>query len=109
MPPLIPLAPYRAQGVDSASILWAIKVISRADVVCLLLDGEVGPNAEDQRVASYIQDSFKSAAIVLNKSDLLPGKSKRALEQYERGIREALKFMDHVPVVMTSALEGAPI
>ena len=86
--------------------MWAIKVIGRADIVCLLLDGEVGPTEEDQRVASYIQDSIKSAVIVLNKADLLPNKSDATLEQYEMSIRESLKFMDFVPVVMSSALQG---
>lgn len=98
---------FLVQGVDSTSILWAIKVIGRADVVCLLLDGAVGPMEEDSRVASYIQDSLRSAVIVLNKTDLLPNKSKKAMEQYEMGIRESLKFMSYVPVVLTSALKGA--
>lgn len=81
-------------------------MISRADVVCLLLDGEVGPLEEDQRVASYIQDSLRSAVIVLNKADLLPSKSRKAMVAYEQGIRNSLKFMDYVPIVKTSALKG---
>jgi len=75
-------------------------------VALLLIDGADGPVEADQKVASYIQENYKSVVIVINKWDLLASKTEKSLGEYQKIIRDSLKFFEYVPIVFISALKG---
>jgi len=93
------------RGIEKYSVLRALKAISRADVVLLLLDAVEGVTAQDMHVAGYIIEQSKSVVVLVNKWDLIE-KNTHTLHQYEEMVRSELKFMSYVPVMFVSALTG---
>ncbi len=93
------------QGIEKYSVLRALRSISRADVVLLLLDASTGVTEQDTHVAGYILDEAKSVIVLVNKWDLVEKDSYTMLE-YEKRVRNELKFMSWVPVLFISALSG---
>jgi len=90
-------------GVEKYSVLRALKAISRADVVLLIIDATEGVTAQDAHIAGYILEENKSVVVVNNKWDLIEKDSYTMLAHTAK-IREALKFMSYVPVLFISAL-----
>ncbi|MGD8736743.1 MAG: ribosome biogenesis GTPase Der, partial [Anaerolineae bacterium] len=93
------------QGIEKYSVLRAMKAISRADVVLLLLDAEDLVTAQDAHVAGYVLEEMRSIVVIVNKWDLVE-KDTYTMDAYTRQIRTDLKFLDYVPVLFISALTG---
>ena len=93
------------QGIEKYSVLRAIKAISRADVVMLLLDAQDVVTAQDAHVAGYILDENCSVVVLVNKWDVVE-KDTHTMDAYTERIRAELKFLDFVPVLFISALTG---
>jgi GTPase len=93
------------QGIEKYSVLRALRAISRANVVLLLIDGVDGVTAQDTHVAGYILDQAKSVIVVVNKWDLVE-KDTHTMPAYEAYVRRELRFMPYVPVLFVSALTG---
>ncbi len=93
------------RGIEKYSVMRAIKAISRADVVLLLIDAVDGVTDPDAHVAGYILEQAKSVVVVVNKWDLIE-KDTHTMAEYETRLRRDLKFMAYVPVVYISALTG---
>ncbi len=91
------------RGIEHYGVLRALKAISRADVVLLLIDAVDGVTEQDAHVAGYIRDEFKSVVVIVNKWDLIE-KDSYTLQQYEQRVRQELKFMPWVPMLFISAL-----
>jgi len=92
-------------GVEKYSSLRALKAIQRADVSLLLIDGTEGVTAQDAHIAGMILDKLKSVLLLVNKWDIVPAEI-RDIQAYGEHIRAGLKFLDFVPVLFISALEG---
>jgi len=99
------------RGVERYSVLRAFKAIQRADVALLMIDGVDGVTAQDAHVAGFILDEWASVVVLVNKwdavdKDIAGGGRADATAEYTRWVREALKFLDYVPVLYVSALTG---
>lgn len=84
------------------SIISAIKSIERAGVVLLVLDGEKGITAQDQRIADLTQEKKCACVIVLNKWDVVQ-KDYCTFDQYSAFIREKLRFLHYASILPVSA------
>jgi GTP-binding protein len=93
------------RGVERYSVLRAIKAIQRADVALLVIDGVDGVTAQDAHVASFILEEWASVVVLVNKWDAVE-KDTHTMAEYTKWVREALKFLDYVPVLYISALTG---
>jgi GTP-binding protein len=93
------------QGVERYSVLRALKAIQRADVALLVIDGVDGVTAQDAHVASFILEEWASVVVLVNKWDAVE-KDAYTMVEYTGWVREALKFLDYVPVLYISALTG---
>jgi len=93
------------RGVEYYSVLRALRAIQRADVALLVIDGFEGVRSQDTHVAGAILDEWASAVVVINKWDLVE-KDTHTMIEYTRWVREALRFLDYVPVLFVSALTG---
>ena len=93
------------QGIEQYSVLRAMKAISRADVVLLLLDAQDLVTAQDAHVAGYVLEETRSIVVLVNKWDLIE-KDTHTMDAYTQQIRTDLKFLDYVPVLFISALTG---
>lgn len=92
-------------GVEHYSVLRAIRAIQRADVALLVIDGSEGITAQDAHVASLILEEWASVVVLVNKWDAVE-KEADTMARYTRRVREALRFLDYVPVLFISALTG---
>jgi GTP-binding protein len=98
------------QGLEQYSVLRALKAINRADVALLLIDAAEGVAAQDAHIAGFVLDEAKSVIVIVNKWDLMKRSSPDApaptLAEYGKQVREALRFLDFVPVLFISAKTG---
>jgi len=93
------------RGVEHYSILRALRAIQRSDVALLVIDGIEGVTAQDAHIAGFILDEWASVVVLVNKWDAVE-KDAHTMPQYTRWVREALRFLDYVPVLFISALTG---
>jgi GTPase len=91
-------------GVEKFSVLRAINAIQRCDVALVLIDALDGITAQDTHVAGFVNDAYKSAAVIVNKWDAVPDKETNTMNVFTADIRNRLKFLDYVPVLFVSAL-----
>jgi GTP-binding protein len=92
-------------GVEKYSAIRSIKAIERADVALLVIDAVAGITAQDAHIAGYIQESWKSAVVLVNKWDAVE-KNTYTMEQYTKNVRQALNFIDYAPLLFISAKNG---
>lgn len=92
-------------GIEKYSVLRAMKAITRADVVLLLLDAQDLVTAQDAHVAGYVLEEARSIIVLVNKWDLID-KDSFTMDAYTKQVRAELQFLDYVPVLYISALTG---
>ncbi len=92
-------------GIEKYSVIRAMRAIERADVALLVVDATTGITAQDAHIAGYILESWKSAVILVNKWDLVE-KDSYTMPEYEKSIRNELKFIDYAPILFISAKTG---
>lgn len=92
-------------GIERYSVLRAMRAIDRADVAVLLIDATEPLAAQDAHVAGFVQEQAKGMVVAVNKWDLI-AKESHTMAQFERLIRNELKFMSYVPIVFISAKSG---
>ena len=108
---LIDTAGIRRKGrtgemAEKLSVVMAMKSLARADVAIVIIDAEEGPTALDAHIAGYAHDAGCSIIIACNKWDAVKNKETSTSMQFERRVREKMKFLEWAPVVMISALSG---
>jgi GTP-binding protein len=91
---------------EKLSVVMARKSLERADVAVVLVDAEEGPTALDANIAGYALEAGCSIIIAVNKWDAVADKETNTALEFERGVRDKMKFLDWAPVVMISALSG---
>ncbi len=108
---LIDTAGIRRKGktgemAEKLSVVMAMKSLERADVAIVVIDAEEGPTALDAHIAGYAHDAGCSIIIACNKWDAVKNKETGTPAEFERRIRDRMKFLEWAPVVMISALNG---
>jgi GTP-binding protein len=91
------------EATEKYSVIRSLKSIERADVVLIMLDAVDKVTDQDQRIAGYVHEQGKASIVVVNKWDLIE-KDGSTMNQFDRDIREELKFMSYVPILYISAL-----
>jgi GTPase len=99
-------------GIEHYSVLRAMHAVERADVVFVLFDASEGIVSQDEHVLGYALDNYKSILLVANKWDLMKDKhldfnlpKDQMIKQYERSVKDNLKYIDFVPFLTISALQ----
>jgi GTPase len=90
---------------EKLSVVMARRHLERSDVAILLIDGTEGVTALDAHIGGYAQQAGRSVIIAVNKWDAVE-KSPSITADYERDIREKLKFLSFAPIVFISAKTG---
>ena len=101
--------------------------ITRADIVVLVIDADMGVTEQDKKICDKIVEAHKACIVVVNKWDLVADDVRKAQEEEmklrekkEHGRREKLVmlsefgdwvqkrlfFLDYAPVIFTSAKSG---
>lgn len=94
-----------AEAPEKLSVVMARKSIEQADVAFLVIDAVEGPTALDANIVGYAYEAGCSIALVVNKWDLIDKNTYTSLE-FEKLLREKMKFLDYAPIVFISALTG---
>jgi GTPase len=108
---LIDTAGIRRKGktdemAEKLSVIMARKSLERADVAIVLIDAIEGVTALDANIAGYAVDAGCSIIIAVNKWDVLADKETNTAAEFERGLRDKMKFLEWAPVITMSALTG---
>lgn len=108
---LIDTAGIRRKGktdemAEKLSVIMARKSLDRADVAIVLVDAVEGVTALDATIAGYALDAGCSIIIAVNKWDALEDKETGTASEFERGLRDKMKFLEWAPVITISALTG---
>lgn len=93
------------RGVEQYSVLRSMRAIERCDVALLMIDATKEISAQDAHIAGFILEAWKSAVVLVNKWDAIE-KDTFTIEEYKGRIRNALNFMDYVPIQFISAKTG---
>ncbi len=89
---------------EKAGIIRARKEISRADVLCQILDGGEFPTRQDVAIAHLAYESGKPLVLALNKWDLIPkGESPQVIKT---SVFRGMPFVSYAPLLFVSALTG---
>ena len=91
--------------LENYCVMEAIRSIDRCDVAALVLDGGVGVQGQDERIAGLIEDRKKCCVIIVNKWDIVE-KDTHTTKHATEAIRNKLPFLTYPPVLFTSALTG---
>jgi GTP-binding protein len=91
---------------EKLSVIMARKSLERADVAIVLVDAVEGVTALDATIAGYALDAGCSIIIAVNKWDVVKDKETNTAAEFERGLREKMKFLEWAPVITISALTG---
>lgn len=95
-------------GVEKFSVIRAMRAISRADLALLVMDAELGVTEQDEHIAGYVIEEYKSLVIVVNKWDAVE-KDAFTMNEFIARIRDRLHFVHYAPIVFVSAREGQRI
>ena len=91
---------------EKLSVIMARKSLERADVAIVIVDAEEGVTALDATIAGYALDAGCSIIIAVNKWDAVKEKETNTAIEFERSLRDRMKFLDWAPVITISALTG---
>ena len=95
-------------GVERFSVIRAMKAIARADLALLVIDAQLGVTEQDEHIAGYVIDEYKSLVIVVNKWDAI-AKDAYTMNEFIDKIRDRLHFVRYAPIIFISALDGQRI
>jgi GTPase len=90
---------------EKLSVVMARRHMEESDVALLLIDAAQGVTAVDAHIGGYAHEAHRSVIIVVNKWDAVQ-KSHTITADFERDIREKLKFLAFAPIVFISAKTG---
>lgn len=94
------------RGPEVLSVVMARRAIERAHVCILMVDAGEGITAQDTHVAGLVHEAGRSAVVVINKADLLPGNTPGERARVVERVLERLKFLKDTPVQIVSAATG---
>jgi GTPase len=90
---------------EKLSVVMARRHLERSDIAILVIDGPQGVTALDAHIGGYAHEAGRSVIIAVNKWDLVE-KTHRITADFEKQIRERLKFLSFAPIVFLSAKTG---
>lgn len=108
---LIDTAGIRRKGktdemAEKLSVIMARKSLERADVAIVIVDAVEGVTALDANIAGYAVDAGCSIILAVNKWDAVADKETNTAIEFERSLRDRMKFLEWAPVITISALTG---
>ena len=108
---LIDTAGIRRKGktgemAEKLSVIMARKSLERADVAIVLIDAVEGVTALDANIAGYAVEAGCWIIIAVNKWDAIADKETNTAVEFERTLRDKMKFLEWAPVITVSALTG---
>lgn len=93
------------EDLERYSVMRSLLAVRRADVVLIVCDANEGLTEQDVKIAGFVHEEGKPSIIVMNKWDLVD-KNTHTIYEFEKKLKEDLKYMDYFKSVYVSALNG---
>lgn len=92
------------QGVEVLSVVQTKKALERADIAVLVVDAEIGPSDQEEKIGSLIEEAGLSVIIAVNKWDLIDEKEGKRYtpEMAAEHIRTKMAYLRYAPIVFMS-------
>lgn len=91
------------EAIEKFSVVKTLQAIDLAQVVVLVIDGELGIGEQDARIAGQALQRGRALVVAVNKSDTLDDPARAALR---REVERRLPFIAFAPVEFISAKSG---
>lgn len=92
------------EDLEFYSVMRSIKAIENSDVCILMIDATTGIEAQDMSIFNLIIRNRKGCVIVVNKWDLVEGKTANTMKEYIEAIRRRIAPFSDIPVIFTSVI-----
>lgn len=89
-------------GIEKYSIIRVFDAIDRADVVCMLIDGDKGVTKQDQHIIEIIKKAETGLILVVNKWDTQE-KGEEARAHFFQYLKRKFAFIPWAPAIFVSA------
>lgn len=91
-------------NIEFYSVMRSIQAMENSDVCIVLLDAELGMEAQDVNIISLAHRYGKGILIMVNKWDLIE-KDSKSTEKFKSEIKRKLGEMDYIPVIFSSVVK----
>lgn len=92
------------EDLEFYSVMRSIRAIENADVCILMVDATSGIEAQDMSIFNLIERNRKGLVIVVNKWDLVEGKTANTMKEYTEAIKARIAPFNDVPIIFTSVI-----
>lgn len=92
------------EDLEFYSVLRSIRSIESCDVAILMLDAQLGVDAQDMNIFHLMVKNKKGCVIVVNKWDTIADKQTNTVKEYTEDIKRKLAPFNDVPIIFTSVL-----
>jgi GTP-binding protein len=92
------------ENLEFYSVLRAIRAVEESDVCILMIDAQMGIEAQDMHIIHLAQKRHKGIVILVNKWDLVEKETNTARD-FEEHLKQRLAPFVDVPILFTSVLE----
>ncbi len=90
-------------GVERWSVSRTLRSIEASDLSILMIDSTIGITDQDKKIASFIQDNYKSVIVAFSKWDISSFSKTQLIESFKK----ELFFIDFAPVIFITAYEAS--
>ncbi len=90
--------------IEFVSGLRSRQSVEKADVSLIMIDATEGVAEQDTKIAGLAHNNGKASIILVNKWDLVEGKT--TIPEFERELRLRFDFMSYVPILFISVKTG---
>jgi GTP-binding protein len=91
--------------MEQISVIRALRAVTDADVVCLVIDGTAEVAAQEARIANRALQAGRGLVLVFSKSDLY-GPLDKARKRIAQQLDDKLHFVDFAPHLLLSSKTG---
>lgn len=96
--------PRVKEDVEYYSFIRSLRALDRADIAIIIIDAEIGPTTQDQKIANLAEERGCASIIVLNKWDVVSSREKA--NRVEEILESKMRFLDYSPRLKVSAKTG---
>ncbi|MBX2986408.1 MAG: ribosome biogenesis GTPase Der [Bdellovibrionaceae bacterium] len=96
----------REEDIEIISAFKSQESIRRADLVLLMVDGNIGPTEQDAKIMQAILEDHKGVILVANKTDVASKEVPEFRKTFRSQVERTFHFFIDVPVVFISAKTG---
>lgn len=92
--------------IEKYALTRSLGAIDEADIAIMVVDATESITEQDTKIIGYAIEQGKAIILAVNKWDLITEKDSHASAKYLQDIRDRLKFLPKIPILLISAHEN---